>query len=154
MKQAKGYDPDFNLHRHGQLPGRHRPLPADPLGTGSTSSSFPYGTLAVNLLGCLAIGMLYGLLRDRHGWMGPELRAFLVVGFCGGFTTFSTFALENFAMLRDGNWVPAALYAGASLVLGIGAVAGLGAATVRSLLKGFKNDTNYTNILTHNKSTL
>ena len=92
---------------------------------GSTSSSFPYGTLAVNLLGCLAIGMLYGLF-DRHGWMGPELRAFLVVGFCGGFTTFSTFALENFAMLRDGNWVPAAL------VLGIGAV-WLGAATVRSL---------------------
>lgn len=72
---------------------------------GSTSSSFPYGTLAVNLLGCLTIGMLYGLF-DRHGWMGPELRAFLVVGFCGGFTTFSTFALENFAMLRDGNWVP------------------------------------------------
>lgn len=97
----------------------------------STSSSFPYGTLAVNLLGCLAIGMLYGLF-DRHGWMGPELRAFLVVGFCGGFTTFSTFALENFAMLRDGNWVPAALYAGASLVLGIGAV-WLGAVTVRSL---------------------
>ena len=84
----------------------------------STSSSFPYGTLAVNLLGCLAIGMLYGLF-DRHGWMEPELRAFLVVGFCGGFTTFSTFAL-------------AALYAGASLVLGIGAV-WLGAATVRSL---------------------
>lgn len=97
----------------------------------STSSSFPYGTLAVNLLGCLAIGMLYGLF-DRHGWMEPELRAFLVVGFCGGFTTFSTFALENFAMLRDGNWVPAALYAGASLVLGIGVV-WLGAATVRSL---------------------
>ena len=97
----------------------------------STSSSFPYGTLAVNLLGCLAIGMLYGLF-DRHGWMEPELRAFLVVGFCGGFTTFSTFALENFAMLRDGDWVPAALYAGASLVLGIGAV-WLGAATVRSL---------------------
>lgn len=87
--------------------------------------------MAVNLLGCLTIGMLYGLF-DRHGWMGPELRAFLVVGFCGGFTTFSTFALENFAMLRDGNWVPAALYAGASLVLGIGAV-WLGAATVRSL---------------------
>ena len=76
---------------------------------GSTSSSFPYGTLAVNLLGCLAIGMLYGLF-DRHGWMGPELRAFLVVGFCGGFTTFSTFSADAVRLLRAGDYGPATAY--------------------------------------------
>lgn len=56
---------------------------------------FPVGTLAVNLAGCLLIGILYGLF-DRGTAASPELRLFLAVGLCGGFTTFSTFINENF----------------------------------------------------------
>ena len=57
---------------------------------GGTGSSFPFGTLAVNVLGCLAIGLLYGIF-ERGNLMNPDLRLFLTVGLCGGFTTFSTF---------------------------------------------------------------
>ena len=81
-------------------------------------SSFPFGTMTVNLLGCLLIGFLFGL-ADRGNVMNDEVRLFLTVGFCGGFTTFSTFANENIALLRDGNILYFALYTAISVFAGI-----------------------------------
>jgi len=60
---------------------------------------FPWGTLAVNLLGCLLIGLLVGLFEER-GRMTPETRTFVLVGLLGGFTTFSSLGLESYALLR------------------------------------------------------
>ncbi|MDD4759463.1 MAG: fluoride efflux transporter CrcB [Bacteroidaceae bacterium] len=75
---------------------------------------FPFGTMAVNLLGCFLIGLFYGLF-DRGALMSPNLRLFLTVGFCGGFTTFSTFMNENFQLAKDGNILLFALYSAISL---------------------------------------
>jgi crcB protein len=81
-------------------------------------SAFPYGTFIVNILGCFLIGLFYGL-SERGNVMTPEWRMFLTVGFCGGFTTFSTFANENVALLKDGNIFYVALYTGLSVFIGI-----------------------------------
>jgi CrcB protein len=64
-------------------------------------SGFPYGTLVVNITGCLGIGLLSGLAESRQ-IITPETRLFLLIGLLGGFTTFSTFAYEGVEMLRDG----------------------------------------------------
>ena len=72
-------------------------------------SSFPYGTLTVNILGCLVIGLIYGVL-ERGILISPELRLFLTVGICGGFTTFSTFSSESFFLIRDGQIVHFIIY--------------------------------------------
>ncbi len=84
-------------------------------------SSFPWGTLLVNVTGCFFVGILYGL-SERGGLPGPETRLFLTVGFCGSFTTFSTFINENFGMLGEGDLLHAALYPAASFFLGMAAV--------------------------------
>lgn len=84
----------------------------------SLISAFPFGTFVVNILGCLLIGLFYGL-SERGNVMTAELRIFLTVGFCGGFTTFSTFANENIALLKDGNILYFALYASLSVFIGI-----------------------------------
>lgn len=84
-------------------------------------SSFPYGTFVVNIIGCFIIGILYGLF-EKDQLLSPEWRMFLTVGFCGGFTTFSTFAGENYSLLKDGNFMYLALYASLSVFLGIMAV--------------------------------
>ncbi len=81
-------------------------------------SAFPYGTFLVNILGCLLIGIIFGI-SERANVLSMETRLFLTVGFCGGFTTFSTFANESLAMMRDGNFLFVALYAAGSVFLGI-----------------------------------
>ena len=83
-----------------------------------TMSAFPYGTFVVNIVGCLLIGFFYGM-SERGNFLTPEWRMFLTVGFCGGFTTFSTFASENIALLKDGNFLHFALYASLSVFLGL-----------------------------------
>ena len=82
---------------------------------------FPYGTFAVNILGCLAIGILAGF-AERYELFGPGTRLFLFTGLLGGFTTFSAFGLDAVFLVRRGELLVAALYAGASVVLGIAAV--------------------------------
>ncbi|MBP7780595.1 MAG: fluoride efflux transporter CrcB [Paludibacteraceae bacterium] len=79
--------------------------------------SFPFGTMGVNLLGCLLIGLFYGLATK--GMMDPTLKLFLTTGLCGGLTTFSTFMNENLQLLRDDNLFYFALYAGLSVALGL-----------------------------------
>jgi fluoride exporter len=86
-----------------------------------TESSFPLATFTINVSGCLAVGFIIAALVDRHS--APQwLRAGLVIGFCGGFTTFSTFAQENFDYLQGNDISLAFIYAIASVVLGILAV--------------------------------
>jgi CrcB protein len=82
---------------------------------------FPFGTFAVNVLGCLAVGILAGV-AERYEVIGPEARLFLFTGLLGGFTTFSAFGLEAVFLLRRGDLGVAALYAGSTVVLGIAAV--------------------------------
>lgn len=81
-------------------------------------SAFPFGTFFVNITGCLLIGLIYGF-SDRSSMLTPGWKMFLAAGFCGGFTTFSTFANENLALLRDGNFFHFAIYTGLSVFLGI-----------------------------------
>jgi fluoride exporter len=87
----------------------------------SVVSTFPFGTMVVNLLGCLLIGLIFGI-SERTNLINDEWRLFLTVGFCGGFTTFSAFANENVVLLRDGNFYFFALYTGLSVFLGLIAV--------------------------------
>ncbi|MBL7852110.1 MAG: fluoride efflux transporter CrcB [Cyclobacteriaceae bacterium] len=82
-------------------------------------SSFPYGTLTVNVIGCFFIGMVYAL-TDR-GNLAEGWRLFLVTGILGGFTTFSAFSHETVAMLRDGQTVEALAYVAGSVIVGLAA---------------------------------
>lgn len=79
--------------------------------------AFPFGTLTVNILGCLLLGFLSGLPWGGQ-WLHPGSRLLLTAGFCGGFTTFSTFMLENLTLLREGHYLYVLLYVFGSLILG------------------------------------
>ena len=83
--------------------------------------SIPLGTLTVNVLGSLLIGFLIGI-SEKSPLMTFELRMFLMVGLCGGFTTFSSFTGENLILMRNGQFLPLFLYTGLSILLGFTAV--------------------------------
>jgi len=85
---------------------------------GLNSPWFPYGTLVVNLTGCLLIGLLAGL-TESHQVINPEGRLFLFIGLLGGFTTFSTFAYETSTFLEDGQIVAASLNVGVQVIFGL-----------------------------------
>ena len=82
--------------------------------------TFPWATLAINVVGSFLLGLL---LQAATGRLDDDLRVALAVGFLGAFTTFSTFGYETVAMLRDGRAAAAALYVVASVVVGVGAAA-------------------------------
>ncbi len=83
--------------------------------------SLPYGTFVANITGSLILGFILGY-SIKHGNLSQNTLLFLTTGFCGGFTTFSTFAFENQAFLRAGDYFSFAIYAFGSLFLGIAAV--------------------------------
>ena len=85
------------------------------------ATKFYYGTLAVNLIGCLLIGITFGL-QEREVLSRPA-QLLAVTGFLGGFTTFSTFGLDSFKMIQAGNYGAVAAYVGVSAIAGIALVA-------------------------------
>ena len=93
--------------------------------------AFPWGTLTVNVAGSLAMGVVFALVAGRNS-LQPELRALLMTGFLGGFTTFSAFSLDLWALAERGETAAALAYGAASVVVSLAAlVAGL--ALVRAL---------------------
>jgi CrcB protein len=84
------------------------------------SSDFPWATMTANIAGCLLIGMLWAGLQRLSAPV--QLNLFLVTGFCGGFTTFSTYSKESLALLQSGCYQSFCLYAAGSVLLGISAV--------------------------------
>ena len=79
---------------------------------------FPYSTLLINVTGCVVFGFIMGLI-DKGYAIGPEQRTFMLVGILGGYTTFSTFGFETFALLRDGQLEAALLNAALQVVIGV-----------------------------------
>lgn len=92
---------------------------------------FPWGTLVVNILGCAAIGLL-AVLIERMSSFNAELRLLLITGFLGGFTTFSSFGLDTWYLMRKGEWLYAGAYVSASVGVGIFMVAAVFAYMGRS----------------------
>lgn len=76
-----------------------------------------YATFLVNVIGCLLIGLLIGYLNKQSE--SDQLKLLLVTGFCGGFTTFSTFGLENYSFIQSGNITTSLLYTAFSIIIGI-----------------------------------
>ena len=83
--------------------------------------NFPWGTLAVNVVGGLVMGLLVGLMAQAWS-VSPAIRAFLTVGVLGGFTTFSAFSLETVLLFQRGDMLAALGYIASSVVLSVGAV--------------------------------
>lgn len=81
---------------------------------------FPIGTLVINVLGSLVLGFLMRLVMEGVN-LAPDMRAFLTIGFCGGFTTFSTFSYETLRLVEDGESVRAAAYVILSVTLALAA---------------------------------
>ena len=88
----------------------------------SSTTSFPLSTLVVNVLGCLIIGFVYALFDNKEN-ASVALKQFLTIGFCGGFTTFSTFSNESFNLYQLQHFTQLVLYITASVVLGFLAIA-------------------------------
>jgi CrcB protein len=91
---------------------------------------FPLGTFAINLIGSFIIGLIFGL-SEKYDWMTQEWRLFLAIGFCGSFTTFSTFAFDNLQLIKDSNYQQLIWYTLLSFVLGV-ALAAFGYVIVRN----------------------
>lgn len=83
-----------------------------------SNTTFPLGTFVVNIIGCLIIGMLVSA-AGKYQLINNDIKLLLITGFCGGFTTFSTFSYENIQLLNTGNISSFALNIIASVVLGI-----------------------------------
>jgi CrcB protein len=85
---------------------------------GLTGPNFPWGTLLINVSGSFVIGLFAALTGTAGRFDVPlEARAFVMAGLCGGFTTFSAFSLQTFALFRDGRWLTAGGYAALSVLL-------------------------------------
>jgi CrcB protein len=91
------------------------------IGQLTPGSRFPLGTMVVNILGCLLIGLLAGV-NEKHLPLSQEARLLLMTGLLGGFTTFSAFGLETITLLRRNEWVLASSYVLGSVILGLAAV--------------------------------
>jgi len=87
----------------------------------TSESNFPYGTLAVNIIGCLAIGLLSGLAETR-GLLTPEMHLLLLTGGLGALTTYSTFSYETASLVQMGQNFPAMLNMSAQIILGLAAI--------------------------------
>jgi len=87
----------------------------------NVTTVFPWGTFIVNILGCLLIGLIYGI-SEKSGILSSDVRLFLTVGICGGFTTFSTLSNDAFLLLRQEEWFLFAFYTSLSLFFGLLAV--------------------------------
>lgn len=85
------------------------------------SASFPIATLIVNVVGCFLAGLIFGLVSQETA-EAQNLKFLLLTGFCGGFTTFSAFALENVKLMNSGNTTTAVVYTGISIATGLLAV--------------------------------
>ncbi|MFB6340414.1 fluoride efflux transporter CrcB [Saccharicrinis sp. FJH2] len=89
-------------------------------------NAFPWGTLTVNIIGSFLIGIIYGL-AVQNDWLTADLRLFLAIGFCGSFTTFSTFSYDIIQMINTGHFIYTSLYVAGSILMGMLAVfAGIG----------------------------
>lgn len=82
------------------------------------SSAFPWATFAVNVIGSFLIGIFFGL-AEKNNLISASMNAFLITGFCGGFTTFSSMADDMYLLLSQRHWAYFALYVGGSLLLGL-----------------------------------
>jgi CrcB protein len=87
----------------------------------NVTSVFPWSTFIVNIVGCLLIGIIYGI-SEKGNFLSPEIRLFLTVGICGGFTTFSSFSNDAFLLVREQDWIRLALYTSLSVFIGLMAV--------------------------------
>lgn len=83
-------------------------------------SVFPLGTLLVNITGCLLIGIFFSLAEKSHV-ISPEMKLLLITGFCGGFTTFSAFSIDNISLFNSGYLLQFFLYMAGSVLIGIAA---------------------------------
>ncbi len=81
-------------------------------------TTFPYGTLLINLTGCFLLGLIGQFTLNRMV-ISPDWRVAIAVGFFGGYTTFSSFGWETAKMLEDGEWLRASTYVGASVIFGL-----------------------------------
>ena len=98
--------------------------------------AFPWGTLIINVLGSFVIGLFGGLTGpDGRFLVSPEVRIFVMVGLCGGYTTFSSFSLQTLTLMQDGEWARAGANVVLSVVLCLLAV-WLGVAAAGTALKG------------------
>jgi len=88
--------------------------------TGWINNPFPYSTFLVNIIGCFLIG-IFLTLPERFDWFTIEYRLFLATGICGGFTTFSTFSYENFALIKEGDYMYFVSYTILSFAIGLAA---------------------------------